>query len=279
MIKPLPISVVIVTKNEEHNIARCIESLTNFDDIIVVDSHSQDNTCAIAEKMNATIVHYKWNNAYPKKRQWCLDNIDIKYDWVFWVDADEVIPPDLITALQKHFQLPPNIAGFFIQGQYIYQNTLLKFGLRNNKIALFHRKRMHFPVIDDLDITEMGEIEGHYQPILTNQTCTTIEQITPPLLHYAYENTQGWERRHRRYAIWEAKMNARGAWASDPIAWRDYIKKHIRHSALRPFIMFLYSYIFKGGILDGQAGYHFAKSRYRYCTMIREESHKLQHKK
>ena len=126
---------------------------------------------------------------------------------------------------------------------------------------------MHFPVIDDLDISGMGEIEGHYQPVVTNDG-GEIGQIGAPLLHYAYEDERRWATRHKDYAHWESEMTRRCAWVADPVIWREMLKKSIRKSVFRPYIMFLYSYIVKFGFLDGVAGYEFAQSRKKYCSMI-----------
>jgi glycosyltransferase involved in cell wall biosynthesis len=80
-----------MTKNEELNIAKCLRSLNDFAEVFVVDSDSTDNTRTIAESMGARVVHFSWNGKYPKKKQWCLDNLSFSHDWVLFVDADEEI--------------------------------------------------------------------------------------------------------------------------------------------------------------------------------------------
>ncbi len=262
----IPVSVLITTKNEERNIERCLSALTDFAQIIVIDSHSHDNTCEIARDMGAEIVLYQWNGRYPKKRGWCLGNIDIAHDWVFWVDGDEVVTPELIDEIRMLFANKPREAGFFVRGRYIFNGAELRHGLQNNKIALFNHHEMEFPVIDDLDIEAMGEIEGHYQPVLNDGG--VIGQLRSSLLHYAYEDGEAWEERHIRYANWEANMNKRMAWSKDPVIWREILKKYIRRSVFRPYIVFSYSYFMKLGLLDGRAGYEFAISRKNYCHLV-----------
>ncbi len=264
----IPVSVIVVSKNEEHNIDRCLEAVQEFAQIIVVDSHSSDKTCDIARSKGAEIIDFEWNGKYPKKRQWCLDNLNIKYDWVFWVDADEVLTADLIEEIRLLFHGHVNMAGFFVKGQYVWNGSPLRYGLLNNKLALINRKKLEFPVIDDLDITAMGEIEGHYQPVFKNEVNGQIGQLKSYLLHYAYDNKAHWLARHDRYAVWEAEMTKRGAWARDPILWRELLKKLLRKSFLRPYVMFIYSYILKLGFLDSRNGYEFAKSRKKYCDLI-----------
>ena len=272
----IPVSVLIITKNEEKNLARCLQSCQNFGEVIVIDSHSTDKTVKIARNFGAKTELYKWDGRYPKKRGWCLESLNITHDWVFWLDADEVLTPEITREIERFIKSPPNLAGCFVKGLYIWNGQKLRFGMRNNKLALFNRHKMEFPVIDDLDIDGMGEIEGHYQPVPKKDfEQSGIGQIKAPLRHYAYEDEKRWEARHQRYAHWEAEMTRRGTWPQDPVWWREWLKRVIRTSILRPYIMFIYSYIWKFGFLDGRAGLNFAKSRYKYCQMIRVRTYKL----
>jgi len=267
----IPVSVLITTKNEEDNIARCLQALGDFAQVMVIDSQSDDRTVEIARDMGAEVVSYRWDGTYPKKRGWCLETLGLRYDWVFWVDGDEVVTSALIKELRALFsggERPE--AGFFVRGQYIWRGgRVLRHGLQNNKIALMNVRKMEFPVVDDLDIEGMGEIEGHYQPVLRDGAVGSIGQVGASLLHYAYEDDAAWKARHERYAVWESEMTRRGLWPQDPVYWRERVKSYLRTSFLRPYVVFLYSYIVKMGFLDGAHGYHFALSRKRYCDLIR----------
>ena len=260
------VSVVIVSKNEEQKIAKCLKALGGFDDVWVVDSNSTDRTCEIAREHGAHVVSFEWDGRYPKKRQWCLDTLDLKYDRVFFVDADEIVTPELVREIGA---LDMFCAGCFIKGRYVVDGQVLKHGLCNNKLALIDRRYIEFPVIDDLDIEGMGEIEGHYQPVL-KAGCESMKigQIDAALLHYAHEDEAAWEARHLRYAQWEAGMNARNAWPQDPVALREFMKRVFRKMPMRGAVAFLQSYIFKAGFLNGRAGFDFARSRMRYYRMI-----------
>lgn len=266
----IPVSVIVVTKNEECALPECLEALGRFDDVRVVDSNSSDKTCAVAEKYGARVENFSWNGSYPKKRQWCLDHLNLKYSYVFFVDADEVVPSALVDEIAR---LEWGKAGYFVSGCYVFEGRVLKHGLRNNKLALFDRGKIEFPVVDDLDIDGMGEIEGHYQPVLKPEYAREkIGQLHTPLLHAAYQNAQDWEGRHYRYARWEAGMNVRGAWPVDPKPWRQFLKTVFRVMPYRNIAAFLHCYIFKLGLLDGFAGYRFACSRARYYQMISDAS-------
>lgn len=265
----LPISVIVTTKNEAQNIARCLTALSDFDEVIVVDSHSTDDTAALARAHGARVEMYQWDGHYPKKRQWCLDHLAITHDWVFWVDADEVVTAEMVAALTRLFQSPRAEVGFFIKGRYVWGGQVLRYGLHNNKIALFHRHKMHFPIVDDLNIDGMGEIEGHYQPVRRDAFAQGhIGQVAAPLLHYAYDDAQGWHARHDRYAMWEAAMIRRKAFPIDPIPWREGVKRVLRRSRFKPLMMFAYSYIWAQGFRDGHAGLSFARSRFNYARDV-----------
>lgn len=261
----IPVTVIITTRNEESNIARCLNALISFDEVIVVDSNSSDETCEIASDMGARIEGFVWDGSYPKKRQWCLDHIETKHDTIFFVDADEVVTLELINEIKSVIGAP--CAGYFVKGRYIWNGKPLKYGLQNNKLVLFDRNKIEFPVVDDLDIAGMGEVEGHYQPVLKKECAgELLGQLTEPLQHYA--DNDNWQERHKRYAHWEAEMINRNAYPKDPSSMREFLKYMFRPMPFRSLIAFAHSYILKGGIFDGRAGYDFAKSRYTYYKMV-----------
>lgn len=270
------VSVIVTTYNEEKNLPRCLSALKMFDEIIVVDSKSKDRTCDIAIEYGAQVVSFDWNGQYPKKRQWCLDNLRLKHDRIFFVDADELITPDLIEEIKNLTWL---CAGYFVKAKYVWKNKTLSYGLKNNKLVLFDRKKIEFPIVDDLDIEGMGEMEGHYQPVLkkTHQS-ECLGQLKSTMFHYAYDDEVSWNKRHERYARWEAKMIKCDAYPKDPSVWRNFIKQIFRIVPLRGLIAFLHSYIVKLGFLDGKAGFSFAKTRALYYKMVSKNFHELSSK-
>lgn len=265
----IPITVIIVTKNEEQNLPRCLDSLIDFEEVIVVDSNSDDATRDIAKSYGVKVFDFKWNGKYPKKRQWCLDNIKTENDWVFFLDADEAMSSSLSWAMQDVMNSDlARHAGFFVESQYVWNGRQLYFGLRNNKLALIHKERMHFPIVDDLDIQGMGEIEGHYQPVRKSSHLNyKIKKLTGSALHYV-DDLDNWRARHKRYAHWEREMNKRRAWPSDPSAYRQFLKKVFRWAPFRSSFVFWHSYLYKLGFLDGHAGKDFARHRALYYKLI-----------
>ncbi len=268
----MTITALIVTKNEAPRIAACIKALHNFSDILVVDSNSDDDTVKIAKNHGARTQNFTWNGNYPKKRQYCLDHLDLPHEWIFFVDADEIVPPALVEEIQR---LDFSAAGYFVKGVYMFEQKILRFGLRNNKLALINRNKINFPIIDDLDIPGMGEIEGHYQPVLkVGHEHEPLGQLRTSLVHLAYEDRKGWEKRHARYALWESGMDRRAAWPRDPEQKRAMLKILFKRfpSFLRPLAAFMHCYIFKLGFLDGARGLRFAMSRFSYYKMISSAS-------
>ena len=87
----LPVTVAIPVKNEEANLARCLERLGRFAEIIVIDSGSTDQTAEIAMEFGAKLVDFRWDGKYPKKRNWLLINEPPAQEWVLFLDADEYI--------------------------------------------------------------------------------------------------------------------------------------------------------------------------------------------
>src|SRR3990167_2651202 len=88
----VPVSILIPIKNETSNLPRCLSSVSWADEIVVVDSHSTDGSQQMAESFGAKVVQFDFNGTWPKKKNWALVNVPFSNDWVFILDADEVLP-------------------------------------------------------------------------------------------------------------------------------------------------------------------------------------------
>ena len=152
----IPVSALITTLNEEKNIARCLAALERFDEIIVIDSNSIDKTGEIVRSFGVRLVNFSWNGEYPKKRQWALDTLPLKHDYVFFIDADEEATPELCDEIAALDWTAP---GYFVRGLYEVDGKLLKHGLHNKKLCLFDRTKIEFPVVDDLDLPGISGYE------------------------------------------------------------------------------------------------------------------------
>ena len=195
-----------------------------------------------------------------------MEFLSLKHDRVLFVDADEVITPELKNELKN---LDWCADGYFIKGQPVWNGRPLANGLWNNKLALLDRRKFKFPIVDDLDIPGGNELEGHYQPVGIGPV--TVGQLIYSMIH---DCQRGWEKRHENYARWEAGMMARQGFPPDPVARREMLKKIFRQMPFRGPAMFLYSYVFKNGWRDGEAGLDYARAKAKYYRAINYHRHR-----
>src|SRR3954463_11400670 len=90
----VPVSILIPVRNESANLPRCLQSVAWAAEVFVVDSQSTDSTPEIAARFGAEIVQFRFNGTWPKKKNWALENLPFEYEWIFILDADEVLPPE-----------------------------------------------------------------------------------------------------------------------------------------------------------------------------------------
>ena len=243
----IPVSVLITALNEERNLARCLAALERFDEIIVIDSHSTDRTTEIARSFGVNVIQFAWNGCYPKKRQWALDTLALKYDRIFFIDADEEATPELCDEIAV---LDWKAAGYFVRGLYVTHGKVLKHGIQNKKLCLFDRTKIEFPVVDDLGLQGMGEIEGHYQPVLKTGIDAKISALKNAVLHHALEDEDRYKSRHDGYAEWRKGMESRNAYPKDPVYYRQWLKSFYKILPFKPLFILVYFYIGRLGFLE-----------------------------
>lgn len=263
----IPVSVVIPTKNEAANLAYCLAALKDFDQVIVCDSSSTDATQAIAERFGAEVLPFFWNRQYPKKKEWSMRHPSVRHDWVFMLDADEIVSKELVEEIADLLRSGPKCAAYFIEGRFVFLGRALRFGHRNCKMMLVDRRRTTFPHPDDLDIPGGWEVEGHYQPTIAGK----VGRLRHSLLHWDRKPAAAFFGRHDLYADWEARLAQRGTLtrlaAGESLA-RRLMKSAFRNVPCRWLVAFLHSYVFKLGVLDGAPGFHFAMARAFYYWQI-----------
>src|SRR5436190_7920880 len=96
----IPCSVLVLTLNEEINLARCLESLRWSDDVVVLDSFSSDRTVDIAREFGCRVIQRKFDN-WSSHQNWAVQNIQFNHPWVYYSDADEVVSPGLAGAINR----------------------------------------------------------------------------------------------------------------------------------------------------------------------------------
>ena len=87
--------MIVPAKNEAVNLRQCLPNLAWADEIFVVDSQSNDDTMEVATEFGAVVFQFYFNGTYPKKKNWALENLPFRNDWVLIIDADEIVNPEL----------------------------------------------------------------------------------------------------------------------------------------------------------------------------------------
>ncbi|MCM8782377.1 MAG: glycosyltransferase family 2 protein [Candidatus Omnitrophica bacterium] len=250
----LPISVIILTYNESENIERCLKGIYNcMDEILIVDSYSADTTLEIARRYTDKVYQHPFEN-FAKQRNWAQENLSIKNEWVFHLDADEMISEELISELGKIFSSKIDVDGFMMPRKTIFRGRWIRHG-------------GHYPVYHlRLFKRDKGRCEDRLydQHYIVNGMVKIIEG---DIINIITSDLRLWRQRHKRWALLEAEevlfsrlsdINSK----STPIQRRRWVRYKIYYKIplfIRPFIYFFYRYIIWLGFLDGWQGliFHF----------------------
>lgn len=247
--------------------ADCLASVARFAEVFVVDSGSADRTIEIAQGAGAAVLDFRWNGQYPKKKQWCLENVPFTQDWVLYVDADERVTPELADEIADVVANRPDVVGWFAGLDYVWEGRVLRHGDRMWKLVLFQRAKGRFVEWRDLDASNMWEVEGHYQPVIDGGTA----RLVSPLLHNDHDDLYDWFSRHNRYSDWEAVVRRTDAAAEGQetqSGLRGLAKKVFIRLPMKPLFWFVYSYIARSGWRDGREGFDFAVAKAYYQWQI-----------
>ncbi len=164
--RPLPISVFVIAKNEEDRIGRTLNSVRDWvDEVIVVDSGSQDGTVALSESLGARVVFNEWRGYGPQK---VLAESLCRNDWVLNLDADEEISPELGAEIRALFEKgPPTHAAYTlpILPLYPFQDKGHRWTAFHHPVRLYRRKFAGFkdsPVHDSVVVRggRVGHLKG-----------------------------------------------------------------------------------------------------------------------
>ena len=255
-----------MTKNEEENIAACLRSLDGLDQVFVVDSASGDQTCVIAEQFGASVVSFVWDGKYPKKKQWSLERLPFRNEWVLYVDADERLTPELLAEISAAVREPRGNRAFWVSLDYVFLGKTLRHGVIARKVVLLKRGFARFPEYDDLDVANMWEVEGHYQPVIDGD----VGALRSRMLHDDRESLYHFFDRHNRYSDWEASLQTRSQSAGGLALHtaRPRAKRVFDRLPSRWAWLFCYAFFLKGGFRDGRAGFHFALAKSFYYWQI-----------
>jgi glycosyltransferase involved in cell wall biosynthesis len=226
-VEKIPITVTIVTLNEEKNISRCIGSVPFAAEVVVVDSFSQDKTCDIAKSLGAKVYQEKWRGFGAQK---ALAVEKSQHDWILSLDADETVSPELAQKIVSDFSNLNPETGYLLPRRSFYLGRWINHGgwYPDYQKRLFHRQHSSW---DGADIHEKVRSPKEIR-------------WDVDLHHYVFENIHEQVQTNNRYSgLLAEKLNSEGK--------RFSILKLI----VKPGTKFLETYFWKLGVLDGLPGF------------------------
>ena len=275
----VPISVLIPIKNEAANLPRGLAAVAWADEIVVVDSQSTDGSQAIALAHGAEVVQFAFNGTWPKKKNWALEHIPFRHEWVFILDADEVLPPEAEAEFRAIVTAPANPTnGYWINRRFMFMGQWLRHAYYPNwNLRLFrHRLGRYERLVQGA--TASGDNEVHEHIVVQGAT----GRLRSEMDHHAFPSVDVFVEKHNRYSNWEARLaledalGHRGAeLQAGAVSWRRRLKSWSRHLPFRPTLRFLYVYLFQLGFLDGRPGYYFARLHGFYEFLAVAKTHEL----
>lgn len=226
-VQKLPLSLVIITKNEEKNIEDCLRSASFVSDIVVVDSGSTDRTAEIAEKLGARFIQKDWLGFGAQKK---FATEQAKFDWVLNLDADERVTPELAQEIfQKWDELRPEVGYQISRRSFHLGRWILHGGWHPDyQLRLFHRKHSQW------DVAQIHE----------KVISSSRERLSASLEHFVFRNLHHQIETNNRYSLLQAEA-----------LFKKGKKFSLWRLVFKPWSKFLETYFWKLGFLDGLPGF------------------------
>ena len=234
------ITPLILTRNEAPNIARTMAKLGWASDVVVVDSLSDDNTLDILKRFKQVRVFQRPFDSHAGQWTYGLEETDIRTDWVLALDADYVLSDSLVEELAG-LEPGDRVSAYEARFRYLVLGHPLRASLYPPVNVLFRRDRARY--VQD----------GHTQRVAVNGQ---VEQVRSWIFHDDRKPLSSWLLSQDRYMRLEAEHIAGQPWAD--LGAADRIRRLIWVS---PFLVFAYSLLVKGTLLDGRAGLFYALQR------------------
>ncbi|MGB9706711.1 MAG: glycosyltransferase family 2 protein [Microgenomates group bacterium] len=224
------ISAVVLTKNEEKNIAPCLKSLWWCDEIIVIDDYSENETIPRIKNLKLKIYKRHLGGDFAKQRNFGLKKA--QGEWVLFVDADERVTPALAAEIKKKILKTP-YQGFYLKRQDFWGGKLLQYGeTANIKLLRLGKKSAGWW---ERPVHEVWKIKGR------------IGELKNPLLHYPHQTVSDFLKDINFYTDLNAKF-----------FYQKGVKTSCWQILAYPAGKFIVNYFLKRGFLDGTAGFIFA---------------------
>ena len=271
----IPVSVLIPAKDEESNLPACLESVARADEVFVVDSQSIDRSIEISTNYGANVVQFYFNGRWPKKKNWSLDNLPFRNEWVLIVDCDERITPELWDEIATVIQ-DSNYNGYYLNRRVFFLGQWIRYGGKypDWNLRLFKHNSGRYENLNTEDIPNTGDNEVHEHVILDGK----VGYLKNDMLHIDFRDIYHWLERHNRYSNWEARVyyniltgndesGTIGAHLfGDAVQRKRFLKKIWVKLPFKPLLRFILFYFIRLGFLDGKAGYIYGRllSQYEY---------------
>lgn len=229
------ISALVITKNEEENIAAYLSEVDKYaDEIILVDSFSTDNTIALAQRNPKVKVFQRKFDNFSRQRNFALEKA--QYDWVTFYDADERLPQALIAEILYTVRNEKELSSFYNYRKFYVQNNRLKYsGWQNDKaIRLFRKSCCRYK--DEFLVHEILDCKGRPGKLKTK------------LDHYSYKSFEN----YREKLFFYSKLRAQELYSKK-------VKPNFFHFYIKPGFRFFHHYILRFGFLDGIVGFKMSK--------------------
>jgi glycosyltransferase involved in cell wall biosynthesis len=277
----VPLSILIPTKNEEKNILKCMQAVSWADQVIVVDSLSTDRTVELATGMGAEVVQFLWDRKGPRKKNWALDNLLWKHEWILVVDADEEVTSELRDEIIEVLASGTRCEGFLVRYKFYFLDRLLKHGAPLWKLILF-RRHVRFELLDMPEFTGY-DVEVHEHPIVHGK----IGRLRSRMIHHDFDDLHHHFARHNIYSDWEALRRTRykerdltneirPRLFGSNVERRRFLK-NIFLDVLpgKPWIHFFHSYLLRCGFLDGRPGFVYSVLKAFYWYEVSAKVYEL----
>ena len=273
------ISVLIVTFNEALNLPNSIGSVNWSDDIVVLDSFSEDDTITVAKKLGARIYQRKFDN-HAEQRNYALNHIQFKHNWILQLDADEVVTKKLSEEIRDAITME-HYDAFQIPSKMIFFDKWLKYS------GMYPVYQVRLGRKDRLRFRQFGHAQ---QEDLPPHKIGTLKE---PYIHYCFsKGLTNWIEKHNRYSSDEAieifltnklkkKLDWKIIFSKEPTSRRRAFKMLAFKLPFRPMLRFFYMYILRLGFLDGRPGFIYCclLSIYEYLTDLKVKELKINQNK
>lgn len=269
-------SIYILTYNEEIDIAACIESALLSDDVIVVDSYSSDRTLEIASRYPVRTVQHAFES-HGKQRTWMLQQVPTKYEWVYILEADERMTPQLFQECLQAIQTQKHVS-YYVAERVMFMGRWIRYSTQypRYQLRLLHKNKVWFSDY------------GHAEREVCQGSAGFLKETYP---HYTCgKGFSRWIDKHNRYSTDEAVETLQQLeqgnvnwlklfFGHSEVERRRALKDLSLRIPFRPVVRFFYMYFLLGGILDGSAGFTWCTLQAFYEYLILLKVWEMQQKK